>query len=48
MENTLNRCQERFLRYRSALQRLSEAILEYEEATDETEIMTKQLFSEQQ
>jgi nucleotidyltransferase substrate binding protein (TIGR01987 family) len=39
MENTLNRCQERFLRYRSSLQRLSEAILEYEEATDETEII---------
>ena len=37
--NTINRCQERFSRYRSALQRLSEAILEYEEANDETEII---------
>ena len=37
--NTINRCQERFLRYRSALKRLNEAILEYEEANDETEII---------
>ena len=39
MELTIDRCRERFTRYQSALKRLSEAILEYEDFTAESDII---------
>ena len=39
MGNTIDRCKDRFARFQSALKRLSEAILQYEDVTDETDII---------
>ena len=39
MGNAIDRCKDRFARFQSALKRLSEAILQYEDATDETDII---------
>lgn len=39
MDGQLNRCCERFARFQSALKRLSEAILQYENLTNETDII---------
>ena len=37
MGNAIDRCKDRFARFQSALKRLSEAIYQYENLTDETE-----------
>ena len=37
MGNAIDRCKDRFCRYQSALKRLSEAIFQYENLTNETE-----------
>ena len=39
MGNAIDRCKDRFARFQSALKRLSEAILQYEDVTDETDII---------
>ena len=39
MGNAIDRCKDRFARFQSALKRLSEAILQYEDATDKTDII---------
>ena len=39
MDGQLNRCYERFARFQSALKRLSEAIFQYENLADETEVV---------